>query len=140
MKLRNAVFMFLALFLVGMTPVFAIGANNVVCHNAGVLKAIRIIAMVITIIKVLVPVILIIMGIKDLAKAVIEGDEGDIQKFFPLFLGRFFTGVVIFFIPTLVHTMLSAASGYDNTNAKFTDCGKCLTSTKTCDTLISRYS
>lgn len=135
----------LILICVGVTDVsassiMAISANNAVCHNGGVLKAIRIISYVILVIKIMVPVILIIMAIKDLAKAVIEGDEGDIAKFVPLFIGRFVTGVAIFFIPTLVNTMMSAASGYDKTEAKFTDCGKCLTSVKSCDSLINAYA
>lgn len=148
MKVKKGLIVFLLLFFVGVTNVsahesfvtMAINTGNIVCHDVGVLKAMRIISMVITIIKIMVPVLLVIMGVKDLAKAVIQGDDGDIKKFFPLFMGRFFTGVFIFFIPTCVHAVMSVASGYDKTSAKFTDCGKCLTSIKSCNNLISKYS
>ncbi|MBE6148450.1 MAG: hypothetical protein E7167_03030 [Firmicutes bacterium] len=148
MKITKKIALVLIMFFLGVTMVsahemglnLAINTGNVVCHDVGVLKAMRIIAIVIIVIKVMVPVLLIIMGIKDLAKAVIEGDDGDIKKFFPLFLARFCTGVFVFFIPTIVYAILSVAQGYDTTKAKFTDCGKCLTSISSCNNLISKYS
>ena len=148
MKKIKLLTFFLIIFLFGVTcvsaqengVVLAINPNQAICHEVAVLRAIRIIAIVIMVIKIMVPVLLIVMGIKDLAKAVIQGDDGDIKNFFPLFMARLCTGVFVFFIPACVHAIMSVAHGYDNTKSKFTDCGKCLTSVKNCDSLIKTYT
>lgn len=112
----------------------------VVCHEPEVLKALRIIGMVIVIIKVLVPVLVIVTGIQNLAKTVIQEDDSAIKKSVSLLMVKFFVGAFVFFIPTVMYTLMSVASGYDETASKFTDCGKCITSVSACNGLIDQYS
>lgn len=52
--------------------------------------------------KILVPLVVIILGIIDLAKAIVNSDDKAISKAVKSLAMRFLTGVVIFFVPTLV--------------------------------------
>lgn len=112
----------------------------VVCHEAGVLKAMKIIGVVIVVIKVMVPIFLIVTGIMNLGKAVIYEDDGALKKSAQLFFVKFIVGAFIFFVPTIIYSIMEVANGYDKSTSQFTDCGKCLTSIKTCDQLIKKYS
>lgn len=112
----------------------------VFCHDPNILKGIRILGFVITIIKVLVPVLLIVVSIKTMVNAVLEQDDAAIKPAVYMFIKKFIAGAIIFFVPTIVHAIMSSANGYDKTNTQFTECGKCLTSVKSCNSLIERYS
>lgn len=109
-----------------------------VCEESGILKAFNILGYLVTIIKVLVPVILIITGIKSLFKAMIDDDSSNIKKSANLFITKFIVGAFIFFIPALFNALFSVVSGYDQTKVKFTDCAICLTNTKSCKMKISK--
>ena len=112
----------------------------VVCHEAGVLKAMKIVGLVILAIKVMVPIFLIVTGVMNLGKAVIYEDDSALKKSAHLFFVKFIVGAFIFFVPTIIYAVMDAADNYDKSTSQFTDCGKCLTSIKTCDQLIKKYS
>lgn len=145
MKLKKIFILFLLIFSLGVNTVYAsqkfeIAEEYQVCHDGGVLKAMKVIAVVIVAIKVLIPVFLIITGIKSLTGAVLDQDDGQIKKAAQLFIVKFIIGAFVFFIPTIIYSIMEAAHGYDKSVSQFTDCGKCLTSIKTCDQLIKKYS
>lgn len=110
------------------------------CKDPNVLKAFKIVATIIMIIKILVPVIIIITGIKSLATAVITEDDSALKKSAYTLMVKVFVGAFIFFIPTVIHAVMEVAHGYDKTKSQFTECGQCLTSTKSCDNLINKYT
>lgn len=114
-------------------------AIDVVCHEANVLKAMRIVGTVIMVVKILVPLIIILTGIISLVNAVIYEDESAIRKSIDVLITKVFVGAIVFFIPSVVYGVLSMTANYDKTKTQFTDCGKCLTSVKECETLINKY-
>ncbi|MBE6155314.1 MAG: hypothetical protein E7164_00985 [Firmicutes bacterium] len=112
----------------------------VVCHEPGVIKAVKIFAVIIVVIKVMVPIMLIVTGIMNLGKAVVYEDDNALKKSAQLLLTKFIVGAFIFFIPTIIYSLMEGVHNYDKSTSQFTDCGKCLTSIKTCDQLIKKYS
>jgi len=148
MKLRNVLLLVVLILCIGLSInvsglegiEFLADTDIVFCHDPNILKGIRVLNFVITIIKVLVPVLLIVTSVKSMVNAVLDQDDGAIKTAAFMFIKKFIAGAIIFFIPTIVHAIMSAANGYDKTNAQFTDCGKCLTSSKTCNSLIKKYS
>ena len=63
---------------------------------------------VVTLIKIIIPLILIIMGMVDLGKAVVSSDDKQISKSVSSLIKRFIAAIVLFFIPTIVNAVFSA--------------------------------
>ena len=71
--------------------------------------------LVINVFKILVPIILLVLGSLDFAKAVFAQDESAIKKSQSTFIKRLIIAVVIFLIPTIIRLILTIASGiWDN--------------------------
>lgn len=86
----------------------------------------QIIGYIITIIKILVPIILIILGSIDLAKASISGDEKALKDATVQFAKRVLIGLTIFFIPTILDFFLGLVNGVNETAKKYKGCTDCI--------------
>ena len=85
----------------------------------------RIIGIVIWGIKIVVPLILIIVGMIDLAKAVGEKNEEDIKKAQNKLVKRAIAAVLVFLVVTLVGLLMSLVGNEDYKDAS---CKKCINS------------
>ena len=63
-----------------------------------------------TIIKILIPLILIVLGTLDFAVAIFSGKDDDMKKNANKFIKRFIIAIIIFFIPSLLELLLTIAS------------------------------
>lgn len=79
----------------------------------------------VTVLKIVIPVILIVLGIIAFGKAVIAADDKEIKTATNSFIKKFIAAVVIFFIPTLVKALFSFANIGD---ADYVKCVDCITS------------
>lgn len=59
--------------------------------------------------KIIVPILVIILGTLDFAKAVIAGKEDDMKKAQKTFIKRLIIGVVFFFVPVFVDLLMGLA-------------------------------
>lgn len=73
-------------------------------------KLVNVIALVITVIKFGVPVLLIIFGMLDLGKAVVASKEDEIKKGQQMFIKRVIAAVLVFFVITVVQLVVSLVS------------------------------
>ena len=80
------------------------------CSNPDILSTMKIINSVITVLKVLVPIIILITGIISFAKAVMADDDKAIKGAAQLLIVKFFVGASIFFVPTLVGVFIDVAA------------------------------
>ena len=87
---------------------------------------------VVTIFKIVIPLILIVLGMIDLGKAVVSSDEKAINKAVGTLIKRFVAAVVVFFIPTIVNALFGLIGIVNNDDADYLICVKCVTAT--CDT------
>lgn len=71
---------------------------------------INMIKWVITVIKVLIPIVLIGLGIVDFAQAVFAGNEDKMKKAQAKFIKRLIIGIAIFLIPSLLKLILGIAN------------------------------
>lgn len=94
----------------------------------------QILGHVVTIIKIVIPLILIILGMIDLGKAVIASDDKAISKAVSALVKRFIAAVVMFFIPTIVSAVFSALSVGDVVSDDANICMQCVTNVSACDT------
>lgn len=143
MKKRNILYIaFFSCFFVFMKSASAdtLSKTYVVCNDPNILKGIRILGYVIMALKIMVPIILIITSMYSMFKATLSSDDKASREAVNLFIKKGFTAAAIFFIPTILYACFSVVSGYDKTKNKYSDCGKCVTSIKACDTLIKKYT
>lgn len=68
---------------------------------------------VITLIKVVVPILLIIFGMLDLGKAVVASKEDEIKKGQNTFIKRVIAALIVFFVIQIVQILVRFASGND---------------------------
>ncbi len=88
-----------------------------------------VVSMAITIIKIVVPILLIIFGMMDLAKAVMAQKEDEIKKGQQTFIKRIIAAVIVFFVITIVQMIVSFIS---NDNDDITSCFNCFVNGKNC--------
>ncbi len=83
-------------------------------------------SLLVTIIQIFVPVALIIFGMIDLGKAVMQQKEDDIKKAQKVFISRLIAAVLVFFVVAIVQLVfgLLASAGSDDTGgiAECIDC------------------
>lgn len=101
------------------------------CEYPGVLRTFKIIGILITICKIVVPLILIFTVIVDLAKIVVNGKQEELTGSVPKFAKKIVAGLVVFMIPTVVNFAIEKlADATDNTT--MTACSNCMLNQEHC--------
>ena len=120
------------IYPIGSDPVDNTTANAAVdmytgniCEMTGTLKALTIIRKIIHLLKVAVPLALIIFASIELGKAVVSDDSDSVSKSLKVLIRKIIMGIVIFFVPVLVDSVMSLVTNYDKNNASFTNCMVC---------------
>ena len=108
-------------------PVFA--ANIASCENSieGALideKIPNLVSTIITVIKIVVPVLLVIMGMLDLTKGMTAGKEDEMKKAQGLFIKRLISGALVFLVFTIVQLIISFVAD-DEDKPNISTCSKC---------------
>ena len=88
------------------------------------------------IVKIIVPLLLIILGVKDLVQAVISGKDDEIKKSTKSLMVRAIASILIFFIPTIVSLVMGLIVDFSTSGAKadFLVCQTCILNPSKCDT------
>ena len=90
----------------------------------------RFIGYLIIIVKIIIPILLIVLGVVDYAKAVVSSDTDSVQKATSTLIKRIIIGIAIFFIPTIVNLVFKSFLHTDNS---YDDCRVCLFEPSKCD-------
>lgn len=85
-----------------------------ICSTPEVLEVMRIIKIVITIIKIAVPILLIIFGMITYVRAITDSDNDNITKANKTIVNMFIAAVAIFLVPTIVGFVFDAAGANSN--------------------------
>lgn len=100
-----------------------------------ILKTFKIFGYLLTLVKVLIPLMLIIFGSIDFSKASLAGDEKEIQAAVRMLIIRSSAGVIIFFVPTLINFAVSLIWSWTDVKTEFENCHNCLFEPSECDKL-----
>ncbi len=92
--------------------------------------ALRLVGYVVLAIKIGVPIILIIVGMKDLAKAVTEKKEDDIKKAQQGLISKAIAAVMVFLVITIVGVLMTLVG-----TEKYQACMKCIKNPVGCKTI-----
>lgn len=76
--------------------------------------------------KIIIPVILIVLGIIGLGKAVITDDDKEIKTQTTKLIKKLIVGVCIFFIPTVVTSLLTLVGRLNQSGVNYTICVECI--------------
>ncbi len=88
----------------------------------------KLVGTLINIIKIVIPVIIIVLAMLDLGKAVMAGEEKEIQAAQKMLIKRLIYGVVIFFVVTIVQTIFNLiGAGPGSESADSAICWECAT-------------
>ncbi len=109
----------------------SIDYDNLCNASTSVKNAVRIVGYIIQVCRWLAPLIIIILGMIDFAKATISSDEKAINSAVKSLITRIILGVVIFIIPALVTALIDALGNVtngieDQGNNTFGACTRCL--------------
>ena len=78
----------------------------------------NLIGMVITAVKIVIPILLILFGILDVGKSVVAGKPEEISKNIKSFAFRAIAAVLIFFIPAIVGLIMQTVAETGDADAK----------------------
>lgn len=92
------------------------------CGPDGLNPILKIVGIVVLGIKIAVPIILIVVGMFDLAKAVGEKDEGKIKEAQQKLVKRAIAAVLVFLVITLVGILMRII----NKNPEYKNCIECI--------------
>lgn len=84
----------------------------------------QVVSTIITVIKIVVPVLLVIFGMLDLMKGVTAGKDDEIKKGQQIFIKRLISGALVFFVVTIVQLIISFVAT-DEEEANMMTCAKC---------------
>jgi hypothetical protein len=105
--------------------------------NPGVMGAFKLGSIAIDIIKIVVPILLIVFGMIDMAKIVVDGKDDSIQKSALTFGKRAGAAIIIFLVPTIVLNVFDMVEGWTGVEYKYQACLDCLLDTSKCPENIS---
>ncbi len=97
------------------------------------------IGQLITIFKIVIPVLIIIMGALDLGKAVVSSDEKEIKKATGALVRRFLAGIIIFFIPMIVNIAFGILDSFDDIQSDYAVCSTCVADSNDCEKSAYEY-
>ncbi len=142
-KFINILFSIFTLFMMFGGTVLADDVSDLnFCAANGVKLALQIIGYAIFVVKIVIPIVLIVYGTIDIAKAVIDAKDG-LQKNLIQFAKRSIAAILIFMAPGLINGIFNLViDGYQastNTSGKngYKDCFTCLFNPSNCS--VKKY-
>ena len=90
-------------------------------------------AIVIMIVKIVVPIILIIFGMIDMSKAVIDSKEDAILKSAITFGKRSVLAILVFLTPNIILALFNMLDRWDSQTNEFSPCINCLFDVTKCN-------
>lgn len=109
------------------------------CDQEGVLKALKVLSILIMIAKIAVPIILIVVGSIDYGKAMMSDNQDAIEKTTQSLIKKVIAGLIIFLVPTIVNAVISSSqSAQDKADAsgEFIKCAMCFAGDSSCNGYI----
>lgn len=82
------------------------------------------VSIIVTVIKIAVPVLLVIFGMMDLFKSIIAQKEDEIKKGRQIFIKRLISGALVFFVFTIVQLVITFVAG-KNSRGDIVSCMQC---------------
>ena len=96
------------------------------CKSSNFTTPIKYVGWVVGVIKFVVPVIIIVFGMIDFFKMLTSSKGDNIIKPVQGLLIRIVAGIIIFFVPYLIHYVFSMIDDWNDYESHYSSCTKCL--------------
>lgn len=80
----------------------------------------------ITILKIVIPFVIVLLAILDFGKAVVASKEDEIKSSAKRVLWRVIGGIIIFFIPSIIMFMFGTIADFSDRKDEFRVCNECI--------------
>lgn len=107
-------------------------AGTTYCSDPNFIKPFKFIGRILSIVKIVIPIVIIIFGVIDLFQAVLGSKGDEINKSIKNLLFRAIAGIAIFFIPTLINLIFSLVDDWNRYSTDYQNCTKCLVNPNKC--------
>ena len=101
-------------------------------ENPELVASFRLVGIFLNIIKIIVPIIIIVMGMFDMSKAVLEGKDDSVKKQLVSLFKRFIACILIFFAPRILLGIFHFVDGWDAVKSKYAVCVDCVMGDSSC--------
>ena len=99
----------------------------------------QILGWVLWVFKIVIPILIIVFGMLDLGKAVVASKDDEIKKAIKSLAMRAVSGIVIFFIPTLVATIFKLVDGWQEVKGEYAICATCISKPSACESKAKEH-
>lgn len=106
------------------------------CNSNSVLSVVKIAAHLISIIKILIPAIIIVKATMLLSKSIVSEEDIGKKQIIEI-LKKFIIAAFVFFIPSIIFAIFELVQYYNPSEINFENCISCLRNPDTCNSLMS---
>ncbi len=104
-----------------------------ICASPNLRKPLKFIGTIVTVLKVIIPLLILVLGIIDLFKAIYSPNDNRIVVAVKSIAIRFIAGIFIFFIPGIIQFVLDWVNEWTNFNNSWCCCTQCILDSGNCD-------
>lgn len=102
------------------------------CSNPNFKKPFKILGRIFSVIKIIIPIIILAFGVVDFFKAVIGSKDDEIKKSTKSLIMRLIAGVCIFFLPAIIHFVFRLIDDWNGYESDYSECSLCITEPNKC--------
>lgn len=109
-----------------------VAVTNYCSEDLELLKTFKFIGRILSVVKILIPLVIIILGVVDFFRAVMASKDDEIKKSMKSLMFRAISGVVIFFLPTIINLIFMLIDDWGNYRTDYSVCSTCVTNPSKC--------
>lgn len=102
------------------------------CESDNLKKPLKYVGWILTAAKVIIPILIIVFGALDFFKVMVSNKSDEIPKAVKSLVMRVIAGIVIFFIPAIIHFLFALLDDWNDYKSDYSECTKCLYDPKSC--------
>ncbi len=102
------------------------------CSKPNFLKPFKLLGRIFSVVKIILPIIILAFGVVDFFKAVIASKDDEIKKATKSLIMRLIAGVCIFFLPAIIHFVFRLVDDWNDYDSDYSKCSLCITSPNQC--------
>lgn len=102
------------------------------CSNPNFIKPFKLLGRIFSVVKIIIPIIIIAFGVVDFFKAIIASKDDEIKKSTKSLIMRLIAGVCIFFLPAVIHFVFRLVDDWNDYESDYSKCSLCITDPGSC--------
>ena len=102
------------------------------CSKPNFLKPFKLLGRIFSVVKIILPIIILAFGVVDFFKAVIASKDDEIKKATKSLIMRLIAGVCIFFLPAIIHFVFRLVDDWNDYDSDYSKFIICITSKNQC--------